>query len=401
MVSFQQLHSPSRSFNQRLKGSRPRRDSKRICNTLWSRSGDFQRDNVLYMDHYKAIDNEEFQEIGSMSAFKVLQTQFQMFIKSRFYLDDEYVGHDAHFLQYLTQGKKDKSRQQRKRLIRVMYWMHWMLVQLSLKAMGQNQKSRIQAADQGMMHMLMMQKSDPYMMKSQWLEYYDYDDNVSATGQQHTEQPEFINEGEVDQNAEQCHDISPLPAKLTDNMTTELSDQSLESKNQFKPRSSMSNGSFEPRQFKPRSSMSNDVVQSVQARSYQITSGHNRSKSEFKNHRQDVKFKSCHAEETGINPMIQPEPEDLPKDNPKLEIAVLRSVINELTSGEIVSLNFIESIKEARSRVQDLTSGEIVKRGGGLKFIESEQKLRSLTMELLVFNVVTVDNRDNIWNRTR
>ncbi|GJR52881.1 gag-pol polyprotein [Tanacetum coccineum] len=85
----------------------------------------------------------------------------------------------------------------------------------------------------------------------------------------------------------------------------------------------------------------------------------------------------------GINPMIQPEPEDLPKDNPKLEIAVLRvilfsihndewksfqchhqtalrSVINELTSGEIVSLNFIESIKEARSRVQDLTSGEIV-----------------------------------------
>ncbi|GKE18410.1 hypothetical protein Tco_1425987, partial [Tanacetum coccineum] len=34
------------------------------------------------------------------------------------------------------------------------------------------------------------------------------------------------------------------------------------------------------------------------------------------------------------------------------------SVIKDLTSGEIVSLNFIESIKEARSRVQDLTSGE-------------------------------------------
>ncbi|GJX18377.1 hypothetical protein Tco_0221054 [Tanacetum coccineum] len=48
---------------------------------------------------------------------------------------------------------------------------------------------------------------------------------------QHTEQPEFNNEGEVDQNAEQCHDIRPLPAKLTDNMTTELSDQSLESEN--------------------------------------------------------------------------------------------------------------------------------------------------------------------------
>ncbi|GJX01607.1 hypothetical protein Tco_0185520 [Tanacetum coccineum] len=49
--------------------------------------------------------------------------------------------------------------------------------------------------------------------------------NVFAIGQQHTEQPELNNEGEVDQNAEQCHDT------CTDNQTTELSNQSLESKN--------------------------------------------------------------------------------------------------------------------------------------------------------------------------
>ncbi|GJV95635.1 hypothetical protein Tco_1547212 [Tanacetum coccineum] len=36
---------------------------------------------------------------------------------------------------------------------------------------------------------------------------------------------------EVDQNAEQCHDIRPLPAKLTDDKTIELSNQSLESEN--------------------------------------------------------------------------------------------------------------------------------------------------------------------------
>ncbi|GKF91526.1 hypothetical protein Tco_0275227 [Tanacetum coccineum] len=36
---------------------------------------------------------------------------------------------------------------------------------LSLKAMGQNQKSRIQAADQGMIHMLMMQISDPSLIE--------------------------------------------------------------------------------------------------------------------------------------------------------------------------------------------------------------------------------------------
>ncbi|GJR99141.1 hypothetical protein Tco_0315650 [Tanacetum coccineum] len=37
--------------------------------------------------------------------------------------------------------------------------------------------------------------------------------NVFATRQQHTEQPEFNNEGEVDQNAEQCHDTCPLHYK--------------------------------------------------------------------------------------------------------------------------------------------------------------------------------------------
>ncbi|GJT31109.1 hypothetical protein Tco_0911384 [Tanacetum coccineum] len=55
--------------------------------------------------------------------------------------------------------------------------------------------------------------------------------NIFATGQQHTEQPKFNNEGKVDQNAEQCHDTCPLPVKLTDNQTTKLLNQSLESEN--------------------------------------------------------------------------------------------------------------------------------------------------------------------------
>ncbi|GJX00687.1 hypothetical protein Tco_0184600 [Tanacetum coccineum] len=57
---------------------------------------------------------------------------------------------------------------------------------------------------------------------------------------------------------------------------------------------------------------------------------------------------------------------------------IVGSVINELTSGEIVSLNFIESIKEARSRVQDLTSGEIV----SLNSLSRTRKLGHSTMEL-------------------
>nr|GEV80410.1 hypothetical protein [Tanacetum cinerariifolium] len=46
----------------------------------------------LNMDQLeKQLDKEEFQETGSMAAFKVLETQFQKFIKSRFYLEDEYT----------------------------------------------------------------------------------------------------------------------------------------------------------------------------------------------------------------------------------------------------------------------------------------------------------------------
>ncbi|GJU39053.1 hypothetical protein Tco_1192010 [Tanacetum coccineum] len=53
----------------------------------------------------------------------------------------------------------------------------------------------------------------------------DYHDNVSAIRTTHTEQPEFINEGEVDQNAETMFMTYVICAKLTDNMTTNL-DQS-------------------------------------------------------------------------------------------------------------------------------------------------------------------------------
>ncbi|GJT18870.1 hypothetical protein Tco_0877576 [Tanacetum coccineum] len=49
----------------------------------------------------KQLDKDEFQEIGSMAAFKVLKTQFQMFIKLRMYMDDEYVVMTRnYFLQY-------------------------------------------------------------------------------------------------------------------------------------------------------------------------------------------------------------------------------------------------------------------------------------------------------------
>nr|GEX34666.1 hypothetical protein [Tanacetum cinerariifolium] len=55
--------------------------------------------------------------------------------------------------------------------------------------------------------------------------------NVFAIGQQHFEQPEFNNEGEVVQNAKECHDTCPLPAIVTDSHIPEHSYQSLEYEN--------------------------------------------------------------------------------------------------------------------------------------------------------------------------
>ncbi|GKB13612.1 hypothetical protein Tco_0847535 [Tanacetum coccineum] len=55
--------------------------------------------------------------------------------------------------------------------------------------------------------------------------------NIFAIGQQHTEQPEIINEGRVDQYPEQCQVKSPMLDLSPDNQTTEYSKQSLESEN--------------------------------------------------------------------------------------------------------------------------------------------------------------------------
>ncbi|GJT26151.1 hypothetical protein Tco_0906426 [Tanacetum coccineum] len=57
--------------------------------------------------------------------------------------------------------------------------------------------------------------------------------NIIATGQQHTEQPEIINEVRVDQYTEKCQVKSPLLNSSPDNKTTEFSNQSLKSGNIF------------------------------------------------------------------------------------------------------------------------------------------------------------------------
>ncbi|GKC82494.1 hypothetical protein Tco_1138211 [Tanacetum coccineum] len=55
--------------------------------------------------------------------------------------------------------------------------------------------------------------------------------NIFAIGQQHTEQPEIINEGRIDQYPKQCQVKSHMLDSSPDNQTTDYSKQSLKSKN--------------------------------------------------------------------------------------------------------------------------------------------------------------------------
>ncbi|GJY63141.1 hypothetical protein Tco_0464601 [Tanacetum coccineum] len=187
----------------------------------------------LNMDQLeKQLDNEEFQEIGSMAAFKVLETQFQMFIKSWIYLDDEYVVMTRnYFLQY-TQLKipefRDKLIQHvdslkksiDKRALHKREYDSWVKeIQMQTtkekfdtsKALdaslvdteSSGTESKEQDTSDRSGNVIHANNADirPIYDEEPMAEVQTIVEiNVFATGQQHTEQPEFNNKGEVDQN---------------------------------------------------------------------------------------------------------------------------------------------------------------------------------------------------------
>ncbi|GJU35573.1 hypothetical protein Tco_1183927 [Tanacetum coccineum] len=266
IVSFQQLHSHLKLLsNNDLKGTRTECGFKRSFVTLFGQDVEtFIGKMFLNKDQLeKQPDKDEFQEIGSMAAFEVLETQFQMFIKSRIYLDDEYVVMTRnYFLQY-TQLEILEFRNT---LIQ-----HIESVKKSIDKRALHKREYDSRVNERQMQTIEekvdtskaldaslvdtessrteSKKQDTSSNSGNDVDVDDanikplYDEepmaevqltvkiNILATGQQHTEQPEFNNEGKVDQNDKQCHDICTLPAKITNNQTTELSNQSLESKN--------------------------------------------------------------------------------------------------------------------------------------------------------------------------
>nr|GEV61010.1 ribonuclease H-like domain-containing protein [Tanacetum cinerariifolium] len=156
----------------------------------------------------KQLDKKEFQEIGSMVAFKVLETQFHMFIKSQIYLDDAYVVMTRnYFLQYtqltilefrdtliqhMESVKKDKLKKEH-------------VIKESMTA-GSGAESVEQDTSSKSGNDVHADDADiiPIYDEEPMVEIHmTAEVNIFATGQQYTKQPKFNNEGEVDLNTKQ------------------------------------------------------------------------------------------------------------------------------------------------------------------------------------------------------
>ncbi|GJT07300.1 hypothetical protein Tco_0841762 [Tanacetum coccineum] len=143
-----------------------------------------------------------------MASLKVLETQFQMFIKSWMYLDDEYVVMTRnYFLQYTQLAIPE---------------FYDTLIQY-MKSIIEDKVDSSKALDAS----LVDTESSGTTLKEQ--------DTSSRSGNDaHADDADIrpmYDEEPMAENVEQCHDTCPLPATLTDNQTTELSNQSLESEN--------------------------------------------------------------------------------------------------------------------------------------------------------------------------
>ncbi|GJW95311.1 hypothetical protein Tco_0174983 [Tanacetum coccineum] len=142
----------------------------------------------------KQLDKDEFQEVGSMEAFWVVDNQFQKFINSQFTLDYDSQMTDKYFVEY-TRIEYDRRVNKRQ--------MH-------------TQESKIDTG-KAIDDALVVTESSGTESEVQ--------------GQQHTEQPEFINEGRVDQYPKQCQVKSHMLDSSPDSQITEYLKQSLESEN--------------------------------------------------------------------------------------------------------------------------------------------------------------------------
>nr|GEV09920.1 hypothetical protein [Tanacetum cinerariifolium] len=192
MVSFRQLHSHLKRLSQNdLQGSRTESGFKRAFATLSGQdTKTFTGTMFLKVEQLeKQLDKEDFQEIGSMAAFNITEEK----VDTSKALDASSVDTECNRTESKEQDTSSRSGND---------------------AYDDDADIRPIYDEEPMAEVQMTTEID-----------------VFAIGQQHTKQLEFNNEGEVVQNAKECHDTCPLPAIFTDNQILEHSYQSLEYEN--------------------------------------------------------------------------------------------------------------------------------------------------------------------------
>ncbi|GJT99335.1 hypothetical protein Tco_1094853 [Tanacetum coccineum] len=170
MVSFQQLHSHLKLLsNNDIKGTRTECGFKRAFATLFSQDVEtFIGTMFLNIDQLeKHLDNEEFQKIGSMATFKVLETQVN---ERRIQITEEKIDTSKALDASLVDTKSSGT-----------------------ESGEQDTSSRSgNDAHAGDAYIRPIYDEEPMAEVQTTIEI-----NVFAIGQQHTEQPEFNNEGET------------------------------------------------------------------------------------------------------------------------------------------------------------------------------------------------------------
>ncbi|GJZ34306.1 hypothetical protein Tco_0580123 [Tanacetum coccineum] len=280
MTSFRLLHSHLKVFSIK-------EGFERACVALFDQDKqNFTESLLLNLEHLeKKLDREEFQETESINSFRVLMEQFQTFINFRYYFDDfDGAMIRKSFLEYT----RTEIQQFRATLIQ-----HMESVKKSIDARAQHKREydrrvndRVMQSKEGKVDSskaldagLVITKSnvteserhvsssrsgnDTHVEDADINSVNDKEPmaevqltaqhNVLANVQQHSVQSEPIYDThllekvdsnttpnstnmchrreEIDQNAEKCQVSCPLLDPSFDNMTTEFSNQSLESEN--------------------------------------------------------------------------------------------------------------------------------------------------------------------------
>nr|GFA27880.1 hypothetical protein [Tanacetum cinerariifolium] len=226
MTYFRSLNSHLQFLSKEdLKGTRIEHGFKRAFMSLFDQDADtFTSTMLLNVDHLqKQLDKAEFQEDGSMTAFWGVYNQFQKFIDSQVTLDYDSQMTEKYFVEYTGIETQESTIDMGKAV-------HADLVVTesngteSTVQVDNSRSGNDTDADDAVIRPIYDEEP---MAKVQ----LTAECNIFAIGQQHTEQPEIINDGRVDQYPEQRQVKSPMFDSSLDSQTNDYSKQSLASEN--------------------------------------------------------------------------------------------------------------------------------------------------------------------------